>query len=342
MAVKGWISFWWLPIISALVWVGMLLGMLLHWIINDHSRPYAYQDQDISVVFISNVGADVLKPLFIAGSCVVCVFLDLSMLAARWLRHQGRLVPNSSRGERSLAIGTIVFGVMGTMGLILLSVFDTKNYNKLHYVFLLFFLGGYMLSAVCTCCEYQRLGIKHREHRDLRASFWAKLAVVLIEGTMAIAFVVTNFTKQNDVAAILEWAIAFLFTFFILSFVIDLYPAVTTKPHTARFEKRGPREMEEGSGATTPHHYSNGNVNSSFNDNVIDNVNGNSNVNDNVNSNVNDNVNSNVDGSVNDNVKGIINSNAKDNVNSNNNGNSNSIANANVNGNVNGKVNDNT
>ncbi|OAQ96319.1 hypothetical protein LLEC1_00124 [Akanthomyces lecanii] len=225
MAVRGWISFWWLPIISALVWFGMLLGMLLHWIINDHGRPYDYQNQDIRIVFISNIGADVLKPLFIAGSCVVCLFLDLSMLTARWLRHRGRL-----------------------------------HHRKLHYLFLLFFLAGYMLSAICTCWEYQRLGIKHRDHRDLRTSFWAKLVVVLVEVSLAIAFVATNFTSHDNVAAVLEWVVAFLFSFFILSFVIDLYPAVATKPHMARYGKRSPHEMEEASDATTPHHYANGNT----------------------------------------------------------------------------------
>ncbi|KAM3516040.1 hypothetical protein MY11210_000322 [Beauveria gryllotalpidicola] len=256
MAAKGWISFWWLPIISALVWVGMLLGMLLHWIINDHAKPYPYQDQSIHIVFISNIGAGELKPLFIAGSCVVCVFLGLSMLASRWLRHRGRLVPNDSRGQKILAVLTIIFSVIGTAGLILLSIFDTKNHKKLHYSFLLVFLLGYVFSAICTCWEYQRLGIKHREHRDLLISFWAKLTIMLVELCLAIAFVVTNFTEQNDVAAVLEWIVAFFFTFFILSFCIDLYPAYATKPHTARFEKRGLHDMEEassgGDGGTMP------------------------------------------------------------------------------------------
>lgn len=102
--------------------------------------------------------------------------------------------------------------------------------------------------------------IEHREHRDLRTSFWAKLAVVLVEVSLAIAFVATNFTSHDNVAAVLEWVVAFLFTFFILSFVIDLYPAVATKPHMARYGKRNPHEMEEASGATTPHRYANGNA----------------------------------------------------------------------------------
>ncbi|KAM3463510.1 hypothetical protein BB8028_0003g03380 [Beauveria bassiana] len=256
MAVRGWISFWWLPIISALVWVGMLLGMLLHWIINDHAKPYPYQDQSIRIVFISNIGAEKLKPLFIAGSCVVCFFLGLSMLASRWLRHRGRLVPNDSRGQKILAVLTIVFGVIGTAGLILLSIFDTKNHQKLHYSFLAIFLLGYVFSAICTCWEYQRLGFKHREHPNLLMSFWAKLTIMILELALAIAFVITNFKKANDAAAVLEWIVAFFFTFFILSFWIDLYPAYATKPHTARFEKRGPREMEEASsgndGGTMP------------------------------------------------------------------------------------------
>lgn len=137
----------------------MLLTMLLWWIIRDHHQPYDYQDPSIRIVYISNVGADVLQPLFIAGSAVSCLFLDLAMLADRWLRHRGRLVPNVSRGEKCLAVLTVVFAAIGTAGLILLSIFDTKNHHRLHYLFLLFFLAGYMLSAICTCWEYQRLGI---------------------------------------------------------------------------------------------------------------------------------------------------------------------------------------
>lgn len=41
--------------------------------------------------------------------------------------------------------------------------------------------------------------------------------------------------KDNfDTAAVLEWTIAFIFTFYILSFFIDLIPAVRTKDHVSR------------------------------------------------------------------------------------------------------------
>lgn len=97
---------------------------------------------------------------------------------------------------------------------------------------------------------------ENRQHRDLRISFWVKLTIALVSIALAVVFVATNFTGKDEAAAVLEWAVAFLFTAFILSFLIDLYPAAATKPHAARYEKRGnPHDMEEAGGAggvTTP------------------------------------------------------------------------------------------
>ena len=50
---------------------------------------------------------------------------------------------------------------------------------------------------------------------------------------LAIAFGVCNFKNQTNVAAVLEWIIALIFTFWVLSFFIDLMPAMRTKHHGA-------------------------------------------------------------------------------------------------------------
>lgn len=215
----------------------MLLGMLLHWIIDTHRRYYPSMPEGTKIAFISDVGAQSLKPLFITGSVLTTVFLDLSFLATRWLRHSGRLAPNKSWGEKVLDILTIVFGLIGTAGLILLSIFDTYRHNKLHDIFLLLFMGGYLISAIFICWEYQRLGIKYREHVVLRASFWIKLSFILIEFFLACVFAGTTFTHHHDVTAVFEWTIAFVFTFYILSFALDLYPAVYTRSYSQRFSK---------------------------------------------------------------------------------------------------------
>jgi len=113
-----------------------------------------------SIAYISDVGAESLKPLFIAGSCVTTIFLDASFLSERWLRHRGRLAKNTTRTEKVLSALSMVFALIGTAGLILLSIFDILRHHKLHDIFLLLFIAGYVFSAICICWEYQRLGIR--------------------------------------------------------------------------------------------------------------------------------------------------------------------------------------
>lgn len=251
------LSYWVTPIFAGLVWLGTLLGLLLHWIIDTHRKRYASMDSRQQIAYISDVGAAELKPLFIAGCVVTTIFLDLSFGADRWLRHRGRLVPNTTTGEKVLSGLTIVFALIGTAGLILLSIFDTLRHPKLHDVFLLLFIAGYVLSAIFICWEYQRLGIRNRTHTVLRVSFWIKLVFVVVEILLAIAFVACTFTKHYNPGAVIEWVIAFIFSAYIFSFYVDLWPAVYTKGQGYRYKPgthhhrhhQKPlttREMEEG------------------------------------------------------------------------------------------------
>ncbi|KAI4186749.1 MAG: hypothetical protein L6R41_003266 [Letrouitia leprolyta] len=177
------------------------------------------------IAYISDIGAQGLQPLFIAGSCVTTIFLDLSFAAERWLRHTGRLAKNMGMAEKILSGLSIIFAIAGTFGLILLSIFDTVNHPKLHDGFLLLFMAGYVLSAIFVCAEYQRLGVHFRQHRVLRASFWMKLFFIIVEIFLAAVFVGTSFTSHKNIAAVFEWIIAVIFTFYVLTFVVDLLPA---------------------------------------------------------------------------------------------------------------------
>ncbi|KAF7514126.1 hypothetical protein GJ744_004451 [Endocarpon pusillum] len=224
------LSFWILPVISAAMWLGMLLAMFIDWfVLSQPQYPSMEASQDIA--YISDVGAYGLKPLFITGCVITTVFLDLSFFAERYLRHTGRLARNTSLAQVILSIISILFALAGSAGLILLSIFDTYRHQRLHNGFLLLFIAGFILSAIFTCAEYQRLGIHYRNHRILRTSFWVKLAFILVEVALAIAFGVTTFRGNRDVGAILEWIIALLFTGYIISFFFDLLPSVRTKHH---------------------------------------------------------------------------------------------------------------
>jgi preprotein translocase subunit Sss1 len=137
----------------------MLITMISYW--SATGRPhYPSMDPDMTVPHISDVGAFTLKPLFIAGSVVTTVFLDLAFASERWLRHKGRLAKNTTRKEKILSIFSIGFAIIGTVGLILLSIFDSYNYGNVHNVCLLLFMGGYIISAICLCWSYQILGMR--------------------------------------------------------------------------------------------------------------------------------------------------------------------------------------
>ncbi|KAK6952263.1 hypothetical protein Daesc_006798 [Daldinia eschscholtzii] len=245
------LSYWVFPIISGLMWLATLLGLLLYWIRDEHRVHYASMSDDQTIAYISDVGASKLKPLFVTGCIITTIFLDLSFGADRLLRHRGRLVPNTSTGEKVLSGLCIFFAVVGTVGLTCLSGFDTLRYPKLHDIFLLLFIAGYLLSAIFICWEFQRLGHKNRQHRVLRISFWIKIVFIVIELALAIAFGVINFRGNHNTSAILEWIIAFIFSFYVFSFYIDLYPAISTRnnPHPIGDPAR---RMEETYYATHP------------------------------------------------------------------------------------------
>ena len=208
----------------------MLLAMLITWLV-EKSPHYASMSENQRIAYISDIGAQGLKPLFITGSVITTIFLDASLLTDRYLRHTGRLAKNTSPSEKILSGLAILFAFAGTAGLILLSIFDTLRHPHLHDGFLLLFIAGYLISAIFICAEYQRLGVHFRQHRVLRLSFWFKLIFILVEIALAIVFGVCTFRGKvsgtvKNIGAVFEWVIALVFTGYVLTFLIDLAPAV--------------------------------------------------------------------------------------------------------------------
>lgn len=71
---------------------------------------------------------------------ITVIYLDLAFLAERWLRHAGQLVPNTGFFDKACAILSIFFAIAGAVGLVLLSIFDTIQYPRLHDGFLIMFM----------------------------------------------------------------------------------------------------------------------------------------------------------------------------------------------------------
>ena len=212
----------------------MLLAMLIVWAATEHSPHLPSMEPNQRIAYISDIGAFHLQPLFITGCVITTVFLDLSFATERYLRHTGRLAKNLGRAERTLSVLSIICAIGGTCGLILLSIFNAYHYRNIHDGCLLLFMGGYLLSAIFICAEYQRLGVHFRQHRVLRASFWLKLGFILLEIALCVVFAVVMFRSNQNAGAVFEWVISFVFTFYILTFFIDLLPASrSAQEHTS-------------------------------------------------------------------------------------------------------------
>ncbi|KAF2033762.1 hypothetical protein EK21DRAFT_57841 [Setomelanomma holmii] len=239
------ISYWVVPIFSSVVWIACLVAMLSYWAATGKPH-YVTMDAGQHIPYISDIGAETLKPMFIALSAVSVVTFDLAFLFERYLRHTGKLAPNTSVWQKVYSGCATVAAIAGAAGLILLTIFDCKNHDTLHNIFLCVFIGGYIISAIFICWEYQRLGIHYRQHSILAYSFWIKLAFIFIEVALVIAFGVCSKKHKYNVAAVLEWTIAYFYCFYVASFFLDFLPAIRTKHHQSSETQM---EMAESGGA---------------------------------------------------------------------------------------------
>jgi hypothetical protein len=209
----------WIPAFAAFIWFGTLVSMLITW--GATGRPH-YASMKGSIPDISDIGADILKPLFVTSCAITATGFFLSLTIERWLRHSGRLVPTMRRRERVFAALAILGSIIGGAGLLLLSIFDTKHHQSLHRFFLLMFMVGVGLSAIFSVGEYRWLSKDFYDTPRLRRAYIIKGTIAGILIVLALAFGITLFYATN-VGAVFEWVIGFGFALFLLTFSYDLH-----------------------------------------------------------------------------------------------------------------------
>lgn len=133
--------------------------------------------------------------------------MDLGLLSERWLRHAGQLARNKGRFDKTCAVGSIFFSITGALGLILLSIFDTKHHHNLHDGFLGMFIASYVVCALLVCLEYIQIGrFYHPQARILIVSFAIKALFVVCELAVGITFAVcVKAGNKKNAAAVCEW-----------------------------------------------------------------------------------------------------------------------------------------
>lgn len=254
----------------------MLVAMITVYYAQGKGR---YSWQDSAIPYISDIGASFLQPLFIAGSSVTSACFIASLAIERLLRHHGRLHADLRRRELTFSWLAILGAVISAVGLITLSCRNDRDHKTEHDSFLLVFIVGVALSAIFTIVEFRWISKNYHWVRKVRRAYVAK---ALIAGSLilaAIAYGITFSIQKNAggasfrvilrrglrlmyAAAIIEWIIAFGYTFYLLTFAYDL--RLSKGVHKFELSGREPStpppamRTTEQNGALTQNGYGNG------------------------------------------------------------------------------------
>lgn len=223
----GIFSHWQLPLLCAVIWSGMLIAMLVAWSVQGKPE-YKTGRHGVTLVYISDIGATRLQTLFIVCAAVQGVLYVLSLAAERYLRHAGRLVPNSRRREKVCSALAIFCSIPGQLGILLVAVFNTVDHPTTHVAMLVLFLIGTGLSIVFQTLEYVALDRNYKESNKLRITTFLKIVWLLIALVLAICFLVFR-GRNRIIAAGFEWTLAFWYSIYLVIFSYDLYPAARTR-----------------------------------------------------------------------------------------------------------------
>jgi len=241
------------PLISFVCWLGMILGLLLWWAVTDDAPRYDIDDATIP--YISTLGA-YRQWLFILGCSLTAAFYVLTLFFERWLRHVDRIPGTVRSRERTLDILCVVFGCIGALALVLLSCFKSTRFETVHWTFTAIFIVAIALSCLFQTWEMFALKEDHPDRAHLRRNAIMKAVIITLAFAGAIAFVglyascrnqpndqplSASCNRQTSAAAVLEWTIAVLYGFYVLTFVLDLWPAAKTSPRYLR-RTQGPTE----------------------------------------------------------------------------------------------------
>ncbi|POW18012.1 hypothetical protein PSTT_00002, partial [Puccinia striiformis] len=229
-----------LPVITAVVWFGMLIGLLLFWLVNAHGKRYR-PDEPKSVLlsakmqrirnpsinlglFAADIGA-AHKGWFTPGCTLVCIFYTMTLLAERWLRHHQRIPQVMGKRQKYWGYSTAIHGIFGGLSLMMLSFLDTFNHPTAHWCFTFTFMIFIAISSFSQIIEVFLLHKEYPDRAHLKRNAALKFSIVSISTGLGIVFGILYLTcggkpttaRGNlllSASAICEWSVSFLLTLY--------------------------------------------------------------------------------------------------------------------------------
>lgn len=223
--------YWVVPLLCACAWLTNLVGLLGFWRADDLRQ---YQRDEATIVFVSDVGA-AHHPFFIGLCCTTAGLYILTVLIERQLRH-ARRIPGSTRRRTTIYdIFSVIFAIIGGLGLIFLSIFDAFQHPTAHWLCTLVFILGTAISVLFQVLEVFELAKGHPSRRGvLLATAIIKSVIFIFAILVAITFAALYGTCRGNAppsdarcnritsaAAVCEWTVSFVLFFYFLTYIAD-------------------------------------------------------------------------------------------------------------------------
>lgn len=234
------IHYYLIPLVALVVWWGMLIALMSAWSIQGHPIYWFMGETDQNPVYISDIGATNLQPLFISCTGFQLIFFVGTLLMEYVLRRMKKLQPYVSNKQPWFAIVSIICAVIGQLGILFVSIFNTRNFHTVHitmvgvFIFFIFwacffnflnsFIFGNFPQRLHPNHERVIFG-KHRWANLYMVSFFFKLLWLIVAVILAAFFGYEMKHDNDSISACFEWTISFWYGLLLVFWAIDLFPS---------------------------------------------------------------------------------------------------------------------
>lgn len=126
------------------------------------------------VPYLSDIGANEMKPLFMTGFTLSAIFFSLGLTVDRWVVALS--LDYITRWQRVRSSLMIICVWLGSAFLVLMTAYDTTGTHWIHIIFLAVFFFKYAGLASTFCWELYHYG----ESKDCPPPFLGSLDYILL------------------------------------------------------------------------------------------------------------------------------------------------------------------
>ncbi|KAG7664431.1 uncharacterized protein J8A68_002034 [[Candida] subhashii] len=228
-----------IPLISLIVWWGMLIALLAAWAAQ--GKPiYSFMSRYQNPVYISDVAATNLQPLFIACSSFQAIFFVGTLVMGIYLRKKEKIQPYISTTQPKFAIASVVCAVIGQLGIIFTSIFNTNHFHTLHLTMVGIFIAFCFFACCCDFVVSFKFGNNPDKlnplHDGVKFGTWKWANLYMVSFFLKCVWLAAAFSfvicfgyfmghMSRGLSASFEWLIAFWYGLLLILWSMDLFPS---------------------------------------------------------------------------------------------------------------------